>query len=198
MVIKDSAGTQPPWALWLTWVLISVAAYVLVGFAFHFPSGFPPNNGESFNTPALIVGAFQGGFTGLVIGLLKALLLRQYFKGVTGVNRCCLDIGERGSVVCGLDAQFGNCESDWGKLANRTHHCRSGNRYFYSHSNTGVTCSIGAQLTAWSKTSKTNVQISGHAQQRIALDASLRAARRLSTLVAARAVEAKLSVAHSN
>ncbi len=82
MVIKDNASTQPPWALWLTWVLISVAAYVLLGFAFHFPSGFPPNNGERFNTPALIVGAFPGGFTVLVIGLLQALLLRQYFKGV--------------------------------------------------------------------------------------------------------------------
>ena len=49
---------------------------------FHFPSGFPPNNGENFNTSALIVGAFLGGFTGLVIGSLQALLLRQYFKGI--------------------------------------------------------------------------------------------------------------------
>jgi len=82
MVIKDNVSTQPAWVFWLIWVVTSVAAYVLVGLAFHFPSGFPPNNGENFNAPALIVGAFQGGFAGLVIGSLQALLLRQYFKGV--------------------------------------------------------------------------------------------------------------------
>jgi hypothetical protein len=83
MVIKSKLSQLPTWGALLIWTTLSVVAYGLVGFMFHFPSGFPPNNGENFNAPALVVGALQGGFTGLVIGSLQAVLLRQYFRGVS-------------------------------------------------------------------------------------------------------------------
>jgi len=84
MVIKSKLSQLPTWGAFLIWTSVSVVAYGLVGFMFHFPSGFPPNNGQNFNALALVVGALQGGFTGLVIGSLQALLLRQYFRGVRG------------------------------------------------------------------------------------------------------------------
>jgi hypothetical protein len=81
MLIKGKLSQLPTWGALFIWTTVSIVAYGLVGFMFHFPSGFPPNNGENFNVPALAVGALQGGFTGLVIGSLQALLLRPYVKG---------------------------------------------------------------------------------------------------------------------
>ena len=82
MLVRTNQQAHTRWALWLSWMLASVFTYTLVGIAFHFPSGFPPNNGESFNAFALFVGALQGAFTGLVIGSLQALILHRYFTGV--------------------------------------------------------------------------------------------------------------------
>ena len=82
MVIKGSLSALPTWGTVVLWTTISVVAYGVVGVMFHFPSGFPPNNGEAFSAPALVGGAVQGGLTGLVIGCCQAVLLRRYVTGV--------------------------------------------------------------------------------------------------------------------
>jgi len=82
MIVRSEPSRFPLWAGLIVWIVVSAAAYSATGLIFHFPSGFPPNNGASLNTGAFVIGLLQGGFSGLVIGSLQALMLRQYFTGV--------------------------------------------------------------------------------------------------------------------
>jgi hypothetical protein len=82
MVFKKGAHLESAQARWLATWLLPVLGFILVGLLFHFPSGFPPNNGASPNPPAFFVGAIQGAISGLVVGTFQALLLRMYFSRV--------------------------------------------------------------------------------------------------------------------
>ncbi len=81
MLKKPDALISSPTIWYASW-LVSVLGYVLAGLMFHFPSGFPPNNGTSWNPSAFFVGAIFGALTGAVVGSLQGLLLRRYFTGV--------------------------------------------------------------------------------------------------------------------
>lgn len=82
MVFNNGARPESAQGVWLATWLLPVLGFILVGFLFHFPSGFPPNNGDELNPPAFFVGAILGALTGLVVGTFQALLLRRCFGRV--------------------------------------------------------------------------------------------------------------------
>lgn len=79
MASEHGSIRLPTWSGLLVWAIVGTAAYALVGFLFHFPSGFPPNNGADLNLPAFVVGLVQGVLSGLVVGATQAALLRSWF-----------------------------------------------------------------------------------------------------------------------
>ena len=75
---------ERPQTNWVTvglWLIASLIGCGLVGVMFHFPSGFPPNNGNEFNGGAFFGGAMQGVLSGIVAGFLQWLVLRRHIVG---------------------------------------------------------------------------------------------------------------------
>lgn len=82
MSLKQDRNARNTLMFWVGWMAVSVIGFTLAGFMFHFPSGFPPNNGAASNPPAFVFGMLIGGLSGLAVGGLQALVLRQYFLRV--------------------------------------------------------------------------------------------------------------------
>ena len=84
MRIREPMNPQLTWIVWLMWTGASTLGFTFAGLMFHFPSGFPPNNGANWNIPAFVFGLVMGSFSGLVSGGLQALVLRRYFSRARG------------------------------------------------------------------------------------------------------------------
>lgn len=61
----------------MRWFLASTVGLSIVGVAFHFPSGFPPNNLTEFVFSNAIVGVTQGMISGGIVGAIQWLALRR-------------------------------------------------------------------------------------------------------------------------
>lgn len=82
MILKQDRNARNTLMFWVGWMAVSVIGFTLAGLLLHFPSGFPPNNGAASNPPAFVFGMLIGGLSGLAVGGLQALVLRQYFLRV--------------------------------------------------------------------------------------------------------------------
>lgn len=80
MVLKANAP-QRFWLFLILWVIGTVIAYTLSGMMFHFPSGFPPQNGSDFNASGLGGGLMAGTLTALLVGGIQTAILTIITSG---------------------------------------------------------------------------------------------------------------------
>lgn len=76
--MEPSAGSvHKRWVFLFSWAIGTTVTYALAGFVFHFPSAFPPSNGDRINWEGAIGALINGLLTGLLVAGVQYFLLRM-------------------------------------------------------------------------------------------------------------------------
>ncbi len=73
----EGVSARKAWLYAASWFLITIVAYGISGFIFHFPGSFPPNNGEAFNWAGIAGAVVNGLGTGILVGISQRYLMRK-------------------------------------------------------------------------------------------------------------------------